>query len=773
MSDPIDLRAGSGLALRGDAAGGLRIAWRSASDWLGPICAGVLAGDGRRRQAALLDANGTTGADALGAFEARTLHYDAGDLPIATSVRAYRDRALVVFRTEAREALAKLATGALAEPRLAWPWLRPTLRAQGGAPDGARTFGHQVSEFAYPTHGDADFTGFLFVPHRPRLLLPLLLSSPEGTLLLAPLSGFHELVGAVPAGASEREAGVRIGWHGDLDSAPAGFATELALFAAESPRAALEEWGALLQERARVPRRGRYDDALMAGLSYWTDNGSVYYYRTAPGSDYTETLARAVGELGEQGVPIRALQLDSWFYPHETLRAVSSEGAPVVPPTGMLRWEPREDLFPDGLEPLREATGGIPLCFHSRHFSARSPYFDRHAGWVDGAYAHPSDAGLFERLLEQTASWGGATYEQDWLVESFLGVRGLREAPGRAAAWQRALDSAAARRGVTLQWCMATPADFMESVNLAAIASIRTSGDYRYLFDNALNWVWFLHGNALARALGLWPYKDVFLSHDRTPEGFGDALGEPEALLAALSGGPVGIGDQIGHTRTDLVLRTCRADGVLVKPDLPIAALDRCYRGHGFFGGEPLAGETWSDHPAGRWVYLVTMNASRASKESGDPLRVRIGFDELGAARPSGDVVVYDWRAGTFARAGAGGAVEETLAYQEFGYRVLCPLLPGDVALFGDVTKFATMGDRRVAGLALADGGLRCEVQGAPGEHVVLSGCAPRAPHTALRWTPAGGSEALETAWDRAAGGFRVRVPVGPLGIASVTLRWE
>ena len=169
MSDPIDLRAGSGLAVRGDAAGGMRIAWRNAADWLGPLQAGVLAGDGRRRQAALQEAEASRGEDDLGAFEARALHYDQGDLPLATTVRAYRDRALVVFRTEAREALAKLATGDLVEPRLAWPWLRPTLRQRGGAPEGARSFGHQLSEFAYPTHADADFTGFLFVPHRPRV----------------------------------------------------------------------------------------------------------------------------------------------------------------------------------------------------------------------------------------------------------------------------------------------------------------------------------------------------------------------------------------------------------------------------------------------------------------------------------------------------------------------------------------------------------------------------------------------------------------------------
>ena len=584
MSDEPLLQAAGGLALRRDGVGRLRLAFRGASDWLGAISAGLAAADGTRREPALLGAEPHEGTDDLGAFDALRLRFDLADLPLHTSLRAYRERPLLVFRCEAAQDLAKLGSGRLDAPRLAWPWLRPTLREPGGAPAGARSYGHQLSEFGFPTHGDADFAGFVFVPHRPRVLLPLLLAAPAGALLLAPLSGFHELVGAVPAGEDGREAGVAIGWHGDLDEVPRGFATELALLAGEAPRALLEEWGALLQRRAGTRRRGRYDDALVGGLSYWTDNGSVYYYRTAPGSDYTETLGRKLDELAGEGIPARSLQLDSWFYPHEQLRPVSSEGAPVVPPTGMLRWEPREDLFPEGFAPLRERIGGLPLTFHSRHFSARSPYFERHAAWVDGGQAQPQGPELFEALIEQASAWGAVTYEQDWLVESFLGVRGLREAPGRAAAWQRALDAAAARRGLSLQWCMATPADFMESVHLGQLASIRTSGDYRYLYDNALNWVWFLHGNALARALGLWPYKDVFLSHPPTPEGFGDVLGEAESLLAALSAGPVGIGDQLGHTRRELVLRTCRADGVLVKPDLPVAALDRCFRGHGYFG---------------------------------------------------------------------------------------------------------------------------------------------------------------------------------------------
>lgn len=769
MVEQSRLRAGDGLELRIDGGGALRVAWRGAADWLGPLHAGLAGPGSERREAPLREVSARSGDDDLGGYRALELGYELGGLPLRTSVRAYAERPLLVLRTACEESVRDFGAGRIDEPRLAWPWLRPSRREPNGAPRAARSFGHQLSEFAFPAHGDADFTGFVLAPHRPRLVLPLLLASGEGALLLAPLTAFHELVAAVPQDEAQRDAGVRIGWHGDLAELPRGFASELAVLAGESPRALLESWGSLLRERAGTPPRGRYDDPLLAGLSYWTDNGSVYYYRTAPGCDYTETLGRKLDELRADGVPVRSLQLDSWFYPHEELRPVSAEGAPVVPPTGMQRWEPREDLFPRGLAPLRERSG-LPLCFHSRHFSARSPYFERYAAWRDGGQAHPVDGALFERLLEQAASWGGVVYEQDWMVESFLGVRGLREAPGRAAAWQRALDAAARRCGLTLQWCMATPADFMQAVALRQLTSIRTSGDYRYLFDNALNWVWFLHGNALARALGLWPYKDVFLSHPPTPEGFGDTLSEAEALLAALSGGPVGIGDQLGHTRRELVMRTCRADGVLVKPDVPVAALDRCFRAHGYFGAEPLLAETYSDHPAGRFVYLVSMNASHASKQSGEPLRFRLDFAELGAARPRGPLVLFDWRRDRCERLPADGGFEEALAYQEFGYRVLCPLLPGDVALLGDVSKFATMGDRRIGRLEAQDGELRFDVLGAPGEEVAVDGCARRAPR-ARGWTTRGSAE-LAVHHDARRERFRVQVPVGPDGVLAVTLSW-
>ncbi len=748
------LEAADGLRLTRDPAGAMRVAWGE-PDWLGPI------GLALRGEDIAPSANETglgEGQDDLGTWRGIGLDWDHLELPIAASVRAYAEKPLFVFRLEALDDLEGLDTGRLARPSVAW-WLRPGERLEGGVPGGTRGYGHQYTEFAFPTLSDASLASFLLFPHRPRVMMPLWLNAPDGrSILLAPLDAFHDQVISVPWNPERAAEGVRCGWHGDLESVPRGFATELAVWAGPGPRRVLEAWGSALRDRHGTQRPSRYEDASVGTLSYWTDNGAVYWYRTEPGQGVPETLEAVKRELDAQDVPIGAFQLDSWFYPHELTKPVNPTGQEHVPPTGLLLWEPRSDLLPDGIEALRERLGNPPLITHSRHFSSKSPYFERTPAWFDGDRAHPEDPTFFEGMLDRAAGWGVVTFEQDWLVEMFLGVRALRARPGRARDWQVAVDRAAAQRGMSLQWCMATPADFFETLSLSRVSSIRTSGDYRYLSDNPSHWVRFLYTNALARALGLHPFKDVFLSN---PEGEGidgDCYAEVEAMLAALSAGPVGIGDRLGRTHRGIVLRTCREDGVLVKPDLPLAAIERCLRRDCYFEPEPLIGETWSEHPAGRWVYVAAFNSWRGKR----PLEIDLPLADLGDAAPDGPVLAYDWRTGAFERIAPEGRLDFKLAHGDWRFIVLCPVLNAGMALFGDVSRYACLGDRRLRDVRIAEGAIELEVLGRAGESLEVRGYAPRA--VAVENIAPGEAPTAQRAFVDARGVFSIPVSVGPEG---------
>jgi hypothetical protein len=758
------LEAAGGLALVSDEDG-LRVEW-SEPDWLGPMGLELLVRGERFTGARPAEIRPSSGEDTLGSYQVWELVWRRPPLPLRTFVRAYRERALLVFRIEASEDLTGIATRVLDAPAISFPRLWTARRRAGGVAEGTLAFAHQYTEFALPSYSDASFGGFGLLPDRPALVAPLWLNAPDGrSLMLAPLDAFHEQAIAVPRDAERAGEGVRCGWHGDLDAVPRGFATELALFAGAGPRQLLEAWAAFLRARHGTRRPTRYADDVVGRLSYWTDNGAAYWYRVEPGADMPATLERVARSLREAEIPFRTFELDSWWYPHQIPRAVG-EGTPErVPPTGMLAWEPRPDVLPDGVAALA-ARIDAPLVLHSRHFSSHSPYWERYDAWRDGEQAHPKSPEFFDHLLAQAASWGAVSYEQDWLVESWVGVRGLREAPGRARAWQEALDRAAAANGLSLVWCMATPADFFQTVTLERVVSIRTSGDYRYLVGGRVLWRWFLLNNALARAFGLWPFKDVFLS---SPVGVGidgDPHAEAEALLAALSAGPVGIGDRAGRSDRALVLRTCRADGVLVKPDAPIAAIERCYRGDALRDARILVGETYSDHPAGRFAYVASFHVGSAEGTAG----ARVALADLGDSAPTGPVIAYDWRSGTCAPLGPGDALDVALERQGWDLRVLAPVLPGEIALLGDVSMYACAGDRRVRDVRSREGALELDVLGAPGERVEIAAWSARAPASVEIGDVRADRKAEGVRRDAATGLLRVPLRVGPSGRARLRI---
>jgi len=726
------VEAARGLSVDIAGDGTIRIGWGE-PDWFGP---------GRSTRTAAVGA-ATHEVDDLGPAQVVVVAEDQ----VRCSVRASTDRPIIVLRTEALTDLTGIGTGAYDQPSVGWPVFTPGERSVDGVPDGLRALAFQHCEFGLPSNVDATLDGFFLLPHRPPTGWPVILSAPDGrTLLLAALDAFHDQTVGLNGGT------VRCGWNGDLDIVPAGFRTDLAVIAGDGPRECVDIWGEILLTRAGTVRPGRWADALASRPSYWTDNGAAYWYKTEPGHpDVASSIVAAVDGLRDLDVPVGAVQLDSWFYPHTELRPFDSEEW-VVPPTAMEAWEERDDILPAGIADLRERLGDPPLVAHIRHLSATAAIAAEVPVHVDGAYAAPATPEAYERWLDQCVAWGVETFEHDWLVEVFFGVRGLREQPGRARAWQEGIDRAARDRGITLQWCMGTPADLAQTTTLTQVTSVRTCGDHGYIATAGQLWAWFCTTNTLARALGLMPFKDVFRTD---PEVAGDH-GEPEALLSALSTGPVGLGDRVGRMDPALALATCRADGILIKPDVPIAATGTSMLANTGFRNELLVAESYTDQPAGRWAWVLAMHPNPDETL----LEREVSFADLGESSPLEDVIVWNWRARTAARLDAHATWPVSLGLEEWTYLVLAPVLDGDIAVIGDVSKFVPAGDARLE-VATTDGAVRVVAKGA-GETVTVTGWAATAP------TASAGGSSVPVTFDPATGIWTLAVTVGSRGWASV-----
>jgi len=206
---------------------------------------------------------------------------------------------------------------------------------------------------------------------------------------------------------------------------------------------------------------------------------------------------------------------------------------------------------------------------------------------------------------------------------------------------------------------------------------VRTSDDYRFAADPSLLWTWYLTVNRLAGALVLRAFKDCFFSR-RPPDGAdaidGDEHAELEALLACMSAGVDGIGDRIGCTDRDVVLRTCDADGRIRHVDRPVALIDECLFGAPARGERLAWATTTATTAAGTWTYVLAINTSADRQTIADALPL-----------PASSAV-YDWRRLEVATV---ESLRAELAPRDWALWVCAP--SGGRADAGDLSKYVTV----------------------------------------------------------------------------------
>ena len=621
-------------------------------------------------------------------FAARSVLSEAGPANSAN---------LRVFEHTFPTALTGVATGDFYKPAFAYPPIDVDPKYKH-----ALTF--QMSQF-FPARREALPTSG-----------PLILYSDDlDVLVFSPLDHFYVSL------IEFRNGRIYYGIEGDVKEIPAGFTHRFLLVAGKGINATIARWGDLLREHAGKARVDRYADTGLSYLGYWTDAGAAYYWRTLPGKSAEETLLAVKADADALGIPYRYFQIDSWWY-------YTKKPGLIV--KGAKRWAPRPDVFPNGLPAFRQKLG-LPLVAHTRWFAPDNDHAREFPFLTQGKVAIPIGRGFLDHIMAAAKAWGIETYEQDWLMNQFWWMRYLRDGVDHAEDWLANMDAAAADHGLTMQICMPGPAHVMDSVNRRSWTTVRSSIDYRPGYSKESYWPQFHIANLLVDAAGLLPFKDNF----RTAEKHGEA----EALISILSAGMVGPSDELGKQDAILLLRTCRADGLLLKPDRPATPIDAMFLPH----SRPFITTTQSRRPdLGAWTYLAAYHFARRHTERRlvDRLYARATYDghEMGRffvfpdrvtdwrvdpARDlgiDGPIVAYDWRAGTAAVVEGAFELPRIRHLYDFDYLVLAPIFSNGLALIGETGKFVTLADKRFDAVAVEGDAIRVRLAGAPGETVTL-----------------------------------------------------
>ena len=688
------VRGARGVVVSVDAAAGRYEVRSTQANW---IFAGTLGGAAEHLRI-------REGRDAGGGY--RALEFDwPQPLPLSASIRVYRDRPVLVFTVTANASVSDASV--VRFPRFT------------EFPGGLRGFSYGDREFAPPTFGlEQNGTPWLLYDER------------RYAAVLSPASNF--MVASMHGDGRSEIAG---GLNSAVTTVPAGFSYASVMVIESGINAAWEEWGQALLSLIGAKRPANDADVGLRYLGYWTDNGAAYYYNYDAALGYAGTLRALVERYRSEGIPIRYLQLDSWWYyksftdPDGRIGTFHTKGLPPEEWNrygGLLRYEAHPKLFPEGLAGFEQQIG-LPLITHNRWIDPASPYHQRYR--ISGFAALDPD--WWREIIGYASAAHVVTYEQDWLNVIYDHSPELASTPGVGEAFTDGMARAAHEKGLTLQYCMPQPRHFLQGAHYDNLTTIRVSGD-RLARDK---WDSFLFTSRLASALQIWPWTDVFMSRET------DNL-----LIATLSAGMVGIGDRIGEEDARNLRRAVRADGVIVKPDSPLVPLDVMYLAAPH---EPMLAAAHSDHGALRSAYVFAYSRSADASPA--------GFTPAEVGVPS-DAYVYDARRQLVRRLSADQRLDFTLAAGDSAYFIVVPVSRSGIALFGDAGMFVPDGAKRISTLDDTPHRLIATVTFAPHEaSVQLFGYVPKRPAVIAVQGAVG-----DVTFDAETGRFEVRVAPSP-----------
>ncbi len=417
---------------------------------------------------------------------------------------------------------------------------------------------------------------------------PLVLYDENAALAVAPGNMF------LTSSLVKDAAGIGRGIHGAVDSLPTGTEIQTVFAVGKDVPEALMRLGDFLMARSGKSRPQSDSHPLLSRLGWWNAYGG-YYTEPIRKLD-AEGLTAILAGLREKKIPIGYLGLDLWYLYEQIGQAI--------------RYVPDPKKYPHGIGKIaRDA--GVFTVLHLSALSKKNVYG-----------ANGSDPTFYWEVARELTREGAIVAWHDWLRTQQHLISRLRNDPTAADAWFAGMAKAFADSGLDVLLCMQTMGMNFASTQYPNIISGRTHTDYLFTQPEALaeaarrGHPEFQAGYIPARelhrqnllmgmvlyALGMMPFHDLFLTREHPR--LGGAYSDEEAVLRALSCGPVGIGDGPGMSDSVLIQRLLLPDGTLAHPDHPpFPVMSTLNSDVQAFFTEHRAGEV-------HWGYLLLLNTT-------------------------------------------------------------------------------------------------------------------------------------------------------------------
>lgn len=549
-------------------------------------------------------------------------------------------------------------------------------------PKGAKKIGTVFPDFkSFPQHlNHYSFANRAFAPPRFKLVQSstpwLFFNDRDEAFIVSPATDF-----IVSKMTGDGMHTISSGLNPQLQNLPVNFTHKTILVVGNGIHHDWTVWGNALMAMHGKNRPANDADPALKYYGYWTDNGADYYYNYDKPLGYGGTLQKIRETYKKDGIPIRYMQLDSWWYEKSIY---NPDGQPTAGHKnrklavsdwnnygGLMEYRADKKVFPNGLAGFQHNVG-LPIIVHNRWIDPHSPYHKEYN--ITGFAA--IDPHFWDHIMSFLKHAGIFDYEQDWLVTIYNHTPKMASDLFVGNEFTDGMANAAFDHGLDMQYCMAMPRFFMQGVKYGNLTTIRTSDDR---FDLP-KWHDFVYTSQLAYTLGIWPWCDVFKSHETG-----------NMIVSVLSAGAVGTGDALGKADKHNIMLASRKDGILVKPDASLVPVDQDYINEANNAHMPMLGFTYTKHHAVKTYYVLAFKPDKQSSNS-------ISFKpaSIGAR---GDVVVYDPMTKSVKKMMSDQSIDIDLGDSSYTYYEIAPILPSGIAFLGDEGKIVETGRQRISNM--------------------------------------------------------------------------